>query len=130
MAYEVLGASDRRKPAGRPMVSIQPSGSIRVNIEATQILKELGAERVLLMWDQDRRKIAITPAAKNDQRSFKLRYDPSGNGAQFAAKSLASRIGWHAEQSVRILIHQSGELLEGVLPAENLTRTRKKKPDG
>jgi hypothetical protein len=132
MGYEVQSASTERAPAGRPVLTIQPSGAVRANIEACKVLKELGAERVLLLWDKDRRKIGIAAAAKNDARSYKLRYDSDLRSAQFSAKATFKRLGWSADHSVRVPVHLSDKMLEGTLPAEHLTgaaRARKKKPD-
>jgi hypothetical protein len=136
MAYEILGAVMARRPAGHPSISIQPAGSIRINKEAAEILQGLGAERLLVMWDQAKRKIALAPSPSSDTRSYKLRYYAGHNGAQIAVKAIMSRIGWNAEHSVRIRVHLADNLLEGTVPSEFLNsprkgraRTRKKKPD-
>ncbi len=122
MGYEILSARTQRKPAGRPMISIQPNGQIRFNVQATEILKRLGIERVLLLWDKDKHKIAIALASKNDDRSYKVRYDPKKNVAQVAAKAIVPQIGWNAERSVRIAVHQSEKTLEGIVPLDCLNR--------
>ena len=122
MGYEVLGATADRSPAGRPTISVQPNGVVRVNSEATKVLKNLGAERVLLLWDKEKRRVAVAAATKNDARSYKLRVDPKKGVAQFAAKAAMRHIGWIAERSVRIPVRLVEKMLEGTIPAENLQR--------
>jgi hypothetical protein len=131
LGYEVQSALTNRSPAGRAVISVQPSGVLRMNLEATELLKELNAVRVLLLWDSEKRKIAVAPAAKNDSRSYKLSYDSKKRSAQFAAKATIKNIGWYSDKSVRIPVHVVDKMLEGILPAEYLggARTRKKKPD-
>jgi hypothetical protein len=120
MAYEVLSAIAARSPAGEPMLSISAAGRIRVNTDATKLLRAMGAERVLLLWDKDKRKIAITPADKHDNRSYKLKINSAKGVAEFAAKATMRAIGWSSVRTLRIAVHQTGKMLEGTMPEDAL----------
>jgi hypothetical protein len=133
VGYEILSASADRSPAGRPTLTVYPDGAIRVNTNATTLLREMGAERVLLLWDRDKRKLAIMPAAKNDVRSYKLRFDSARGVSGFAAKAMMKKIGWNAERTVRIPVNQINKMLEGTVPMDylkgKLPHAQNKKPD-
>ena len=122
MAYEQQKRGLERSPAGREMVSILPDGAMRLNQDATAILDELGAERVLLLSDEPKRKIAIAYAEADDSSAYRLWYSRKRNSSQFAAKRFARRIGWSAKQAVRVPLRWNGKLLEGTIPPDFLSQ--------
>lgn len=131
MGYEVFESKSKRLDT--PAITIQPSGALRINTIASTILREAGVECVLLMWDQDKRKIALSPTPAGDPRAYKLRYHVKGSGAQLAAKAFVKHIGWSADHSVTIPMQKVRGLFEIELPKDRLsettTRTRKRKPE-
>ena len=59
------------------MVSMSKNGSLlMLNAPASRIFKD--ADRVLLLFDADERRLAIRPADPDDERGFKLNHMPSG----------------------------------------------------
>jgi hypothetical protein len=135
MPFEVFSSGSRR-PAGAPAVSIQPSGVLRLNYESAEILKRARASRVLVLWDGERRKLAIQPVNSADPRAYRLTFNARGNMASIAAKSFARSIGWAAPRSVKMPAEWVDGMLQAKVPVEHLKdsrldspRTRKKKAD-
>lgn len=118
MGYEIF--ESRSPQTGKPGLSIKPNGAIRLNADVGKILKERGAEHVLILWDKRKRKMAISIAPKSDSRAYKLKYDARGSGATFAAKAFAKYIGWNSSRSMMLPVKISDEMLEVTLPQENL----------
>jgi hypothetical protein len=132
MAFEIVDSSKGR-PSPNPTITIQPSGVIRLNARSAAILKQMNAERVLVMWDKDRRKIALAPDRKGDSRSYRVSHNAAGSMGTIASKFIVAFIGWSAQRSVRVNAEFSDGMLQAKLPAEYISssgsRTRKKKPD-
>jgi hypothetical protein len=103
-----------------PAVSIRPDGGMRLNAAAAEFLKAKGADRVLLLWDEDKNKIAISVAPKQDTRGFKLHYNTEWKGASFAAKAFFGHIGWKADRTVPLTLTWVNSMFEATLPTANL----------
>jgi hypothetical protein len=43
---------------------------MRLNADATAVLRESRAEQILLLWDDDKKEIALSVASKHDPRAF------------------------------------------------------------
>jgi hypothetical protein len=131
MAFEIVDSSKGR-PSTEPTITIAPNGVIRLNARCAAIFKEMNVERVLVMWDKDKRKIALAPDAKGDSRSYRVSYNANGSMASVAAKFITAFIGWSAQRGVKVNAELSDGMLQARLPAEYISsspRTRKKKPD-
>jgi hypothetical protein len=130
MAFEIVD-SGKGKPSTEPAITIYPSGVIRLNARSASIFKEMNVERVLVMWDKDKRKIALAPDAKGDSRSYRVSYNANGSMATVAAKFIATFIGWSAQRAVKVNAEFTDGMLQAKLSAEYISsspRTRKKKP--
>ena len=131
MGYTVFESKSTRMDTAA--VTVQPTGSLRLNTAASTILREAGFESVLLMWDADKHKVALAPSPTGDPRAYKLRYHPKGSGAQLAAKAFIKYIGWSAQRSVTLPMQKARGMFEFELPTEYLgetaARVRKKKPE-
>lgn len=120
VGYEIFESKSTR--IGKPGLSIKPNGAMRLNADAGRLLKDQGAEYVLLLWDKSKHRMAISAAPKSDARTYKLKYDSrgSGSGATFAAKAFAKHIGWSSDRAIMLPVKVSAEMLEVTLPRDNL----------
>ena len=119
MAYEVFESKSTRQ--GGPTISIRPDGVMRLNSDATAILKKMGTSRILLLWDREKLKLAIDPAQTNDERSYKVTYSKYRGASGFAAKAFARHIGWKGAGSVALPMRVGHEhLFEMDVPAKHL----------
>jgi hypothetical protein len=119
MAYEVLNSSENTHRASiDPMFQLRPDGVMRFNVTAAQELRKLGLERVLVLWDRGKYKVAFSAAPPNDQRAYKVTYNRKGNGAQLVARTFPRYVGLIAEAPIRVSIHLQGKMLEGEIKPE------------
>jgi hypothetical protein len=116
MGYELFGS--QRKQMGTAGVSITPSGQMRLNKQAGDILQQRHATHVLLWWDPGQCRIAISKAKEGDKGAYKLRYHPRGSGAAFSAKAFLKHIGWKATKAVPIGLHVGSSKLEADIPRQ------------
>jgi hypothetical protein len=125
VSFTVLdaGAEGRRRLA-EPMMIVQPDRRIRLNAEASNLLQAEGATRVLVLWDQAARKIALSITQDSDKRGYRLGYNARG-GAKFTAKAFLGKIGWKANIQVRLPVKIVNGMLEAVLPVESLKTVQK-----
>jgi hypothetical protein len=136
--YTVFDAdAEGRRRRADPTIIIQPDLRVRLSAEAAEILRAAGATRVLVMWDQAARKLALATTPDTDRRGYRLGYGKRG-GAKFTAKVFLKKIGWNQESMVRLTAHMTKGMLETVIPAGYLDpgprekaspRVRRKKPE-
>ena len=81
MAYTVY--NKRIGPIGTPTVGITVYGRLYFNKGTTALLKKRNAERVLLLWDVENRKMGIQPLAPSDQdiRAYNVSFNSQGRGS-------------------------------------------------
>ena len=128
----VIVDSLKGRPSTDPTITIAPSGVIRLNARSAAIFKEMNVERVLVMWDKDKKKISLAPDANRDSRSYRVSYNANGNMASVAAKIITTFIGWSAQRGIKVNAEFNDGMLQAKLPAEYISsssRTRKRRPD-
>ena len=103
---------------GSPAVTLTQAGMMRLNKDAADILKAMKATHVLILWDQDNSKVAISPTPGSDDRAYTLHYHPKGSGVAFAAKAFLKHIGWKAQKAVPLRLTVQKGMLQADLPAE------------
>ena len=118
MAFTVF--ESRSNQLGSPAVSVTPTGAMRLNKDAADILKALGATHILILWDEADLRIALSVTPASDHRAYKLSYHPRGSGAGFAAKAFLKHIGWKAKSAVPLKLTMQKGMLQADLPAEHL----------
>jgi hypothetical protein len=123
MAFKVF-ESRANKLVG-PGASISPAGTVKLNKEATVLLRDLGATHVLVHWDEERTLLGISVADESDTRGYRLTWHPRGSGVAFAAKAFFAHLGWHADHGVSISLEWQKKMLVAKLPWENLDLTNK-----
>jgi hypothetical protein len=129
VSFEVFDSKTNRRAAGEATLVLRPGGKARFNRDAAHFLKEQGVERVVILWDKERRKIGIAPAKPSDSRGYSLGFNTAGNSADIAIRAFSKYVGIDAEQSIRIPLKIVDGVLEGVIPREYLgKRSIKKKP--
>lgn len=122
------------------MVSIRPKGAIRLNAEATNLLRSKGVVRVLILWDRDKHKLALSIAPDGDKRAYRVTYSSRGSSATIGAKSFGAFIGFSADRAVSLPADYQGGMLQATVPVEYLNKgvghagkehvgSRKKRPD-
>ena len=122
MAYEVF--TRRIARAGNPVISISKLGRIGINQHGARLLKNNGVEFVLLMWDKDRRRIAIRPISIREGRAYKLTFSPDnkGSGAGFSAKTFFDYLEYDYSEtrSFNADWNETEGILEIAIPKEHL----------
>jgi len=102
------------------MISLRPKGALRLNAEATQLLKGKGITRVLILWDRGKHKMAISSAPEGDKRAYRVTYSAKGSSSTIGAKTFAAFIGFSAERSVSLRAEFDGGMLQATVPTEHL----------
>lgn len=124
MAYEIFTRKVRK--LGTPAVTITKLGRMAFNKAATVPFEKQAVENVLLLWDAEKRQVAVRPITKKDARSYKLSYGAKGNGAGFSAKTFLDYIGFDYSESRSVLIewndHES--MFEGKIPEDYFTQKK------
>ena len=118
MAFTVF--ESRSKQIGSPAVSVTPIGAMRLNKDAADILKSMGATHILILWDQENSRIALSATPASDHRAYKLNYHPKGSGVSFAAKAFLKHIGWRAEKAVPLKLSMQQGMLQADVPIEHI----------
>jgi hypothetical protein len=118
MGYKLF--SSQKTQMGTAGVSITPSGQMRLNKQAGDILQERHTTHVHLWWDAENCRIAISKAREGEKGAYKLKYHPKGSGARFAAKAFIKFIGWNATKAVPIELQVGPSKLEAEIPRQNV----------
>jgi hypothetical protein len=74
-------------------MAIRPDGRLRLNSDATAMLRDLGVGRIDLYWDKERRRIGIKGAPDNNASSYKLTFSKQQNSIDIGAKAFLKHIG-------------------------------------
>lgn len=124
MAYEIFTRKVARR--GTPMLTITKLGRLSLNKTATVILEKQAIEFVLVLWDNEGRKIGIRPITKRDNRAYTLAYGKKGNGAGFSAKTFLDYINYDYSQSRSFPTewNTSEGVFETEIPVEHLLDQR------
>jgi len=91
---------------------------IRLNIVSTHLFLKDGVKRVTILWDSERRKVAIAAAANDDPHGYKLSVTKEKNQAEVGVRSFAGFIGLRPKTSVKLFATYSGKMLEATVPEE------------
>ena len=92
---------------------------MRLSAEATRKFRELGAKRIVLLWDKQKHKVALQIAAENDPGSFSLTYSKTQNSADFGARVIARIIAPEATAGnvdVALKWSETEKMFEGRVP--------------
>jgi hypothetical protein len=135
VAYTVYTAVSKGKRDDRPIISLRLNSKIRLNMAATQVLTKNGIERVRVLWDAQKRKIALAAAADDDPHGYKLYLGSKGNQGSIGIRSFGVFIGLKPGPTVKVYASFSHKMLEARIPDaafENLTARNSKRdlPDG
>ena len=109
-----------------PAISLTPAGKLDFNAAAARKFRENAIEHVLLLWDKDKRKIAIRSIAKRDARSFKVTYSKN-HGASISAASFFKFIEWSQTKRITLPATWNADkcMFELSLSAGNKEKTSK-----
>src|SRR5882724_3544369 len=118
MGYEIFTC--KRSRITTPGISINPHGRIGLNRATSLIFEKIAVQFVLLLWDQDRRHLAIRPIVKKDSRAFGVSFAKSS--AMFTAKTFFEHIGFKTAetQSFPATWNEAENMLEVEIPAQYL----------
>ena len=117
MAYEVFDIKATR--LGSPAFTIATDGRIALNTDAGDLMEEVGAKFVHLLWDSEARKIALRPLAKADARAYKLSVPHAHKrGMLVAASTFMRYVGWPLSKRVTLPAewNEKEKILEATLP--------------
>lgn len=105
------------------------SGRIALNKTSTAIMEKNAVEFVLLLWDQDNRKVGIRPISKKDPRAYRIKYSPNLGSASFSAKTFFDYIGLNYSQTrTRPAVWNDDDaLLEVDIPDDLLLQQKQQK---
>jgi len=117
MAYTVYNPTSKGTRDSRPIISLRVNGKIGLNIIATRLLMENGVERVQVLWDAQKRKIALA-AAPDGVRGYKVYVNEKGNQATIGIRSLGAFIGLSPNRTVKAIATYSNKMLEATIPDE------------
>ena len=128
MPYKVFEKKIVRNSS--PTLSIGKFGRIGLNRSSAKYFRDTAVELVLLLWDEDARRIALRPTSKKDNKAYTLRFDKEGlgSGAGFFAKSFFHHIGYDYGET-RIMPaewNENQQILEVQLPDEAFSTSTSK----
>jgi hypothetical protein len=127
LGYEIFEKKAVR--VGSPAVTFSSKDRMAMNTAAAKIFHQNAVEYILLLWDRERRKVAIRPISKKDVRAYRLTYGPKANGASFSARSFMNHIGWESKEKFTspATWNEEQSILEFELPANKLKDERQQK---
>jgi hypothetical protein len=105
------------------MMSFSKIGQLSFNQSAARLLQKDAVEYVLLMWDQEARKLAIkTTSNKRDPRAYRVRYNEKGNGASFSCKTFLDYINvdYSERKAIPVEIQGGSEMIVEVRIPDSL----------
>lgn len=117
MAYERIESQSKRK-AG-PTLVIKSDGRLRLSADATSQFRAVGATRVSILWDKQKRKIALQVAPDEDRSAFKLSYSAAQNSTDIGARAFLVQIGWTSDAGkadIPLEWNDAEKMFEGKLP--------------
>jgi hypothetical protein len=99
MSFEVLSRKNRVF-VGTPAISLTKLGRLAFNTTASVQLKENKAEKVLLLWDKETKRIGVQViTTKEDDRAYKIHWSPRGDGCGFTASTALKQIGFDTSET-------------------------------
>jgi len=119
MPYELFDSKVAK--VSSPQLTIR-NRKIALNSAAGNILSEVGAKFVQLLWDAAACRIAIRPTTKEDGSTFKVSIPKGRTGRTVSAHSFLNYIQWRASRAVVIAAkwNDTEHLLEAALPREHI----------
>jgi hypothetical protein len=117
MAYETFERRVTRTE--EPALSVLADGRIALNAASTRLFQGVGAIAVNILWDNEKRGIALQSAKKGAKNSYSI-YFSRGRSAFISAKTFLPYIGWSADRSQTVPAKWNAQLkmLEAELPAQ------------
>jgi|HubBroStandDraft_1064217.scaffolds.fasta_scaffold412018_1 hypothetical protein len=116
MAYEVYTQPSKGKRDIAPVITLRHGDKINLNRSAAQILKKADIDRVVVLWDSEKRKMAIKRAADDDPYGYKVSYREGAIQAGIGLKSFAAFVGLKPGQSVKVYATYTNKMLEATIP--------------
>jgi hypothetical protein len=122
MSYEVFRRTNVR--ASEPALSLVPDGRIALNAAAVRKLADAGVKSVLLLWDQDKRKIALKAAAKGDKNAYAVSVVRGTYSGSLRAMSFLNHIGWRVPKRTLLPAtwDEKERMFEITLPSQRAQR--------
>lgn len=127
MGYEVFQRTLIRVDV--PVLAIAPGGRVAINAAACRILTEAGIKSFIILWDKEKRKMAVKAAPKGEKNSFAVTFAADRHSGTFAAKSFLQHIGWHAtkRETLPTVWNASEKMFELSLPEKYIRSEDKSK---
>jgi hypothetical protein len=116
MAFEQFVSKSTRKHY--PSMAIRPDGRLRLNSDATAMVRGLGVNRIQLYWDKERRRIGLKAAPDNDASSYKLTFSGQQNSIDIGAKAFIRHIGLELTQKLdtKLEWNEGEQMFQAKLP--------------
>jgi len=129
MAYTVFARRVIR--TATPAVRITPVGRIILNAAACRLFHEKGARWVVLLFDQQERKIGLRAIRKKDTQSYSIAYGHRFSQASLCVKGFLVALGWDGKKYSNIDAHWDDEhcLLELQMPRWGIGADRENSED-
>jgi len=118
MPYEIF--SRRIVKTTAPTISLTPYGRLNLNKASAAIFEENAVEQVLMLWDAEKRKLALRPITKKDPRAYMLGKKSKGV-LGFSVKTFLDHYGIKYEGGAHAYPatwNEQDSLLEAELPPE------------
>ncbi len=120
MPYETFKRTTQRTEL--QTLSIAPKGRIALNAAAARVAVGQGINTVLLLWDKERRRLALKATTKADTNGYRLTLATDLRNATLSATTFLRHIHWNAPQRVTLetIWNEKSRMFEVVLPSEYL----------
>lgn len=124
MGYEIYVKEFGNRSTAPTMTVSQKLGRCTLNRSAALLFDKDAVENILLLWDNDAKKMAIRPISKKDARAFSLRYarnkEKAVIGAAFSGVMFLRHIGFDFSTTGTFPIKWSADqaMFEVELPKE------------
>src|SRR5258708_38189839 len=101
-----------------PTMAIKPDGRLRLNADATALLRDLGATRIHLLWDKERRRIGPKAAPSDDASAYKLTFGNKQHSIDIGAKAFLRHIGLELKKKIDTSIewNEGEQLFQAKVP--------------
>jgi hypothetical protein len=98
MGFMVISRKTRMF-VGTPAISFTKLGRLAFNTTTSVKLKENKAEKVLLLWDKETKRIGVQLTTKEDDRAYKIHWSPRGDGCGFTASTFLKYVGLNISET-------------------------------
>lgn len=115
MGYSIYERKNFRTSS--PAVTVTSQGRIALNSPLSKLFHKMAVQSVLLMWDDEKRKVALRPITKKDNRSYSVAYSHDVAGASVSAHGFLKHLGWDGKKhNVPAIWNDDESVLEFDIP--------------